>query len=279
MAEDAMAAVGPVGYRRPFCTVPEMRAMERAEELRTLAVDIGGSGIKLALLDGEGRMIGERVRVPTPPAPVGPEIVAEAIDQGATSLGDFARVSVGFPGMVRHGRVLTAPHLGTELWAGCDLQTELTRRWGKPVRVMNDADVQGFGAIKGIGVEMIVTLGTGCGTAIFDDGKVIPHLELSHHPIRGGRTYDEYVGRAALDEIGKKKWNRRVARIIDVLRTVVAFDHLYIGGGNAKHIRLELPDDVSIIPNQFGLIGGFALWRDVDMARLAQDDARLTAHG
>ena len=101
--------------------------------------------------------------------------------------------------MVRHGRVLTAPHLGTEAWAGYDLQTELSRRWGKPVRVMNDADVQGFGAIRGVGVEMVVTLGTGCGTAIFDDGKVIPHLELSHHPIRSGQTYDEYVGRAALD--------------------------------------------------------------------------------
>ena len=109
---------------------------------------------------------------------------------------------------------------------------------------------------------MVVTLGTGCGTAIFADGKVIPHLELSHHPIRSKQTYDEYVGRAALDKIGKKKWNRRVARVIDVLRTVVAFDHLYIGGGNAKHLKIELPDDVSIVPNSFGLIGGFALWHD-----------------
>lgn len=251
--------------------------MERAEECHTLAVDIGGTGIKLALLDGEGNMIGERVRVPTPPPPAGPELIADMIDQAAAALGDFDRASVGFPGMVRHGRVLTAPHLGTEAWAGYDLQTELSRRWGKPVRVMNDADVQGFGAITGVGVEMVVTLGTGCGTAIFDDGEVIPHLELSHHPLRGGRTYDQYVGRAALEEIGKKKWNRRVARVIDVLRTVVAFDHLYLGGGNAKHIRLDLPDDVSIVPNRFGLTGGFALWRDVDMARPAQDP-RLSGH-
>ena len=222
-------------------------------------------------------MIGERVRVPTPPPPVGPEIVTDMIDRAAAPLGHFDRASVGFPGMVRHGRVLTAPHLGTELWAGYDLQTALSSRWGKPVRVMNDADVQGFGAIRGVGVEMVVTLGTGCGTAIFNDGKVLPHLELSHHPIRGRQTYDEYVGRAALDKIGKKKWNRRVARVIDVLRTVVAFDHLYIGGGNAKHITLDLPDDVSIVPNSFGLIGGFALWREVDMAHLAQD-ARLPGH-
>ncbi len=245
--------------------------MERAEECRTLAIDIGGSGIKLALLDGAGKMIGERVRVPTPPPPAAPQLVTDMIDQAAAPLGHFDRASVGFPGMVRHGRVLTAPHLGTEAWAGYDLQTELSRRWGKPVRVMNDADVQGFGAIRGVGVEMVVTLGTGCGTAIFADGKVIPHLELSHHPIRSGQTYDEYVGRAALDKIGKKKWNRRVARVIDVLRTVVAFDHLYIGGGNAKHLKIELPDDVSIVPNSSGLIGGFALWHEIDAARLAQD--------
>ena len=124
--------------------------MERAEECRTLAIDIGGSGIKLALLDGAGKMIGERVRVPTPPAPAAPQLVTDMIDQAAAPLGDFDRASVGFPGMVRHGRVLTAPHLGTEAWAGYDLQTELSRRWGKPVRVMNDADVQGFGAIRGV---------------------------------------------------------------------------------------------------------------------------------
>jgi polyphosphate glucokinase len=254
-----------------------MDAMERAEERRTLAVDIGGSGIKLALLDAEGKMIGERLRLPTPPAPVAPEVVADTIDRAAAPLGRFDRVSVGFPGMVRHGRVLTAPHLGTELWAGCDLQTVLGSRWGKPVRVMNDADVHGFGAIRGVGVEMVVTLGTGFGTAIFEDGRIIPHLELAHHPFRGGRTYDQYVGRAALKQIGRKKWNRRVARAIDVLRTVVTFDHLYIGGGNAKHLRLDLPDDVSIVPNRSGLTGGFLLWRDIDAAGPGQD-ARLPGH-
>jgi len=247
--------------------------MERAEECRTLAIDIGGSGIKLALLDGTGKMIGESARVPTPPMPAAPQLVTDMIDKAAAPLGGFERASVGFPGMVRHGRVLTAPHLGTEAWAGYDLQTELSRRWGKPVRVMNDADVQGFGAIRGAGVEMVITLGTGCGTAIFADGRAIPHLELSHHPIRNKQTYDEYVGRAALDKIGKKKWSRRVERVIDVLRTVVAFDHLYIGGGNAKHLKLDLPADVSIIPNSFGLIGGFALWRDIDAAQLAKDPA------
>jgi len=231
------------------------------DDPRTLAVDIGGTGLKLALLDGAGQMIGERVRVPTPAPPVGPEAVTAALDSASARLGDFDRVSVGFPGAVRDGRVLTAPNLGTELWVGFDLQKTLAERWGKPVRVMNDADVQGFGAIAGKGVEMVLTLGTGAGTAIFNHGQIIPHLELAHHPVRGDKTYDEYVGRAAFEKVGRKKWNKRVARVVDILRIVVNFDHLYIGGGNARRIDFALPPDVTIVPNSDGLTGGIALWR------------------
>jgi predicted TIM-barrel fold metal-dependent hydrolase/predicted NBD/HSP70 family sugar kinase len=230
-------------------------------EPRTLAVDIGGTGVKLAVLDGKGRIIGESVRVPTPMPPVAPEVLAAAIDKGAAALGGFDRASVGFPGMVRGGRVLTAPHLGTELWAKFDLQDALTKRWKKPVRVMNDADVQGFGAIAGKGVEMVLTLGTGAGTAIFDNGQIIPHLELAHHPVHGNRTYDEYLGNAALGHKGPRKWNKRVERVIEILRRLVNFDHLYIGGGNARHITFPLPSDVTIVPNSDGLTGGIALWR------------------
>jgi len=229
---------------------------------RTLAVDIGGTGVKLALLDDKGRIIGKSLRVPTPMPPVAPEALAATIDAAAAPLGQFDRASVGFPGMVRNGRVLTAPHLGTEVWAGFDLQQALAERWKKPVRVMNDADVQGFGAIKGRGVEMVLTLGTGAGTALFEDGRVLPHLELAHHPIHGKKTYDEYIGNAALDRKGHKTWNKRVERAIGILRRVVNFDHLYLGGGNAKHISFALPSDVTIVPNSDGLTGGIALWRD-----------------
>ena len=228
---------------------------------RTLAVDIGGTGIKLAVLDAAGKMIGEPVRVPTPPAPVAPQKLIAAIDSAAARLGGFDRVSVGFPGAVRRGRVLTAPHLGTEAWAGFDLQAALAKHWKKPVRVMNDADVQGFGAIRGKGVEMVVTLGTGFGTAIFDNGRITPHLELAHHPMRGKKTYDDYIGNAALHGKGRSKWNKRVARVIDILRRVVNFDHLYIGGGNAKQIAFPLPPDVTTVPNSDGLTGGIALWQ------------------
>ena len=228
---------------------------------RTLAIDIGGSGIKAALLDNGGGMIGKRQRVPTPAKPVAPEALVRAIDQAAGPLGDFERVSVGFPGYVRDGRVLTAPNLGSEALAGFDLQSELARHWGKPVRVLNDADVQGFGAIEGHGVEMVLTLGTGAGTAIFRDGEIIPHLELAHHPVSGGKTYDEYIGNAARQKKGNKAWSKRVTKVIEILRVVVRFDHLYLGGGNAKHIAFRLPPDVTIVPNTEGLTGGIRLWR------------------
>jgi len=237
------------------------------DDRRTLAVDIGGTGIKLAVLDGSGQIIGKPVRTLTPAPPVAPQMIIAAIDAAVAPLGAFDRVSVGFPGAVRDGRVLTAPNLGTELWAGFDLQTTLAKRWGKPVRVLNDADVQGFGAIAGNGVEMVLTLGTGAGTSIFYNGQVMPHLELAHHPVCGDKTYDEYIGRRALEKKGRKNWNKRVARVIDILRRLVNFDHLYIGGGNAKQIKFALPPDVTIVPNSDGLTGGIALWRAADAVR------------
>ena len=231
-------------------------------QTRTLAIDVGGSGIKAALLDADGSMIGKRQRVPTPAKPVAPEALVGAIDKAAKPLGDFERVSVGFPGYVRDGRVLTAPNLGSEVLAGFDLQGALAQHWGKPVRVLNDADVQGFGAIKGQGVEMVLTLGTGAGTAIFLDGEIMTHLELAHHPVRGNKTYDEYIGNAAREKKGKKAWSKRVAKVIEILRVVVRFDHLYLGGGNAKDVTFRLPPDVTIVPNTDGLTGGIRLWRE-----------------
>jgi len=240
-------------------------------EPRTLAIDIGGTGIKAALLDDTGSMIGERQRVPTPPKPVAPDDLVRAIDQAVTPLGAFERVSVGFPGYVRDGRVITAPNLGTESLANFDLQSVLAKHLGKPVRVLNDADVQGFGAIDGRGIEMVLTLGTGAGTAIFRDGEIMPHLELAHHPVSGNKTYDEYIGNVARRKKGKKTWNKRVAKAIDILREVVRFDHLYIGGGNAKDITFPLPADVTIVPNTDGLTGGIRLWRGDPSASAVAD--------
>ena len=228
--------------------------------LRTLAVDIGGSGTKVIVLDEAGEKLTERARVETP-QPATPEAVIEAIAQLSTSQGEFDRVSVGFPGVVHNGVIGSAVNLD-ESWVGCDLASALSKQLQKPVRVANDADVQGLGAIKGEGVELVITLGTGFGSALFVDGKLVPNLEMGHHRFRKGDTYEEQLGRAALEDVGKKQWNSRLEKAIASLRHLFNFDHLYIGGGETKKITFDLPDDVSRVPNILGLLGGINLWKD-----------------
>jgi polyphosphate glucokinase len=229
--------------------------------VRTLAIDIGGTGLKASVLDAQGNMLVDRVRVETP---VGqpPEIVVEALAKLVSQLPDFDRVSVGFPGVVRNGKVRTAANLGHDRWIGFDLAKALTKRLRKPARVVNDADMQGLAAVKGKGVELVVTLGTGFGTALYLDGRLAPHLELAHHPFRKGESYEEQLGNPAMKKVGGKKWNKRLQRAIKTLRLLVHFDHLYIGGGNAKKIGFTPDPDVSIISNEAGIKGGIALWRE-----------------
>ena len=227
----------------------------------TLAIDIGGTGLKASVLDENGEMLTERVRVETP-QPASPAIIVDALTKLVGPLPAYGRVSVGFPGVVRKGKIITAPNLGQEAWHGFDLAAELSQKLGKPVKVKNDADVQGLGAIKGEGVEMVITLGTGFGTSIFEDGFISAHLELAHHPFRNDQTYEEQLGNAALQDAGKKRWNKRVQRAIDSLRNLTNFDRMYIGGGNSKKIEFELPPDVEIVSNELGMRGGIWLWKD-----------------
>jgi len=226
----------------------------------TLAIDIGGSGLKASVLDGAGRMVAPRVRVPAP-HPCPPEMMLGLLLSLVKPLPPFDRVSVGFPGVVRKGKVLTAPHFDTSLYAGFPLGEKLREALGRPVKLLNDAEVQGFGVIAGHGIEMVLTLGTGAGTALFCDGELAPHLELAQHPAHKGKTYDEYVGRAALDKVGPKRWSKRVLRAIGQLDRLVNYDMLYIGGGNAAHIAADLPERTKIVANDAGIMGGIALWK------------------
>lgn len=228
--------------------------------IRTLSVDIGGSGIKVLVLDEAGNAITERSRVETPQPPK-PDVVIDAIAQLATGQGEFDRVSVGFPGVVRGGITETAVNLDPD-WMGFNLAKYLSKRLAKPVRVANDADVQGLAAISGTGVELVITLGTGFGSALFLDGKLVPNLEMGHHQFRKGETYEQQLGRAALDKIGEKKWNNRLEKAIASLAHLFNYDSLYIGGGEAKKIAIQLPPNVKVVPNINGLLGGIALWRD-----------------
>jgi len=211
------------------------------------------------VLDAFGREIAKRVEVATPqPAP--PKAVLRLLKALAHPLPAYDRVSVGFPGVVDHGRIRTAPNLGTPAWRDFALAAELKRVFGKPARVLNDAEVQALGVITGGGLECVVTLGTGFGSALFRDGELMPHLELGQHPIAKGKTYDRYLGSAALKRKGAAKWNRRVARMIRVVRTLLNFDRLYIGGGDAGHVTIALPRDVTIVSNEAGITGGVRLW-------------------
>ena len=228
--------------------------------MNVLSIDIGGTGIKAAVVDEAGNMLTPRVRVGTPhPSP--PQVIVAALVYLIAPLTDYEAVSVGFPGVVRQGRILTAPNLGNEVWNNFDLAGVLAKRLGKPVHVLNDADMQGLAAIEGKGVEMVITFGTGFGSALFMDGQLGLHLELSQHIFRKGETYNEQLGNEALKAIGGRKWNRRVRRAIDALRTLTNFDVLYIGGGNAAKIKFKLEPNVKIISNEDGLKGGAWLWR------------------
>lgn len=227
----------------------------------TLAIDIGGTGVKATLIDPRGRMCAARKVVPTP-YPCRPRMLLDAIAGLATKLPGYDRISVGVPGVVRDGQVVTAPHFGTEFWRGRPFAGDLRRRLGKPARLLNDAEVQGLGIIKGRGLEVVLTLGTGVGSAVFSDGRLAPHLELAHHPIQGHQTYNQYAGDAARKAVGTKRWNRRVLRMIAVVEILLNYDMLYLGGGNAAQIQVPLPENVQLASNDAGLTGGSRLWDD-----------------
>jgi len=227
---------------------------------RTLCVDIGGTGIKAELLDERGRPLTDRARIPTP-ANATPRQVIAIVSKLARVEGKFDRVSVGFPGVTKNGVIYTAPNLGKG-WNNFALERKLRRVLGRPVRVANDADVQGLGSVSGHGVELVITLGTGVGSVIFVNGNRI-HLELGHHPFHNGRTYEDELGHRMLVKKGKKWWNKRLREAIEDLKVAFNYDRLYLGGGDSKFIRFEPPEDVKLVSNMEGLLGGIKLWQEV----------------
>ena len=174
----------------------------------------------------------------------------------------FDRVSVGFPGVVVDGVVHTAANLGDEYWDGHNLKKSMEQICKKPVQVMNDADLQGYGVIDGKGVELVLTLGTGLGSALFSSGYLVPNLELGHHPFEKGKTYEERVCDAALKRIGKKEWSKRVVGALAQLQPIFNYETLHLGGGNIEHLKIKLPANVRVFTNVDGMTGGSKLWLD-----------------
>jgi polyphosphate glucokinase len=244
--------------------------------LTTLAIDCGGGGIKGSVLDESGTMRAHPVRVPTP-YPLPPDRFVDTLAGLATQLPRPDRATVGMPGMIRHGVVVATPHYVTragprtrvdpelvEAWASFDARAALGTRLGVPTLVLNDAEVHGAGVVAGAGLELVLTLGTGLGAALFDGGTLAPHLELSQAPVRWGQTYDTYVGEQERRRLGDAFWSRRVRATVEALRPVFLWDRLYIGGGNGRRIRPDqlarMGDDVVVVPNTAGIIGGVRAW-------------------
>jgi polyphosphate glucokinase len=210
-------------------------------------------------LDMRGNPLTERLREPTP-KPATPTKMLALLDKLRKEMPKCDRVSVGFPGVIKQGKTMTAANLDPA-WVGFPLRATLQKRWNLPVHLANDAAVQGYGAISGRGVELVLTLGTGLGSALFTDGHLCPGLELGHHPWQKGKTYEDFLGRRGLKKHGKKRWNKLVAQAIEQTSKTFNWDRLYLGGGNAKEISFKLPAYVSTVSNEDGLFGGVALWR------------------
>src|ERR1700759_4004993 len=239
--------------------MPKTSRAKKSSAGNTLAIDIGGTGLKAAIVDAKGRFVTERLRVKTPKHAV-PKNVVPALLKLVKPLSGYDHVSIGFPGYVRDGKVFTAANLGTKDWAGFGLAQIIEKRLGKPTRLNNDADVQGLAVIKGKGLELVCTLGTGFGTAWFRDGELMPHMELAHIPIHHKGDFDAYIGERERRKIGDKEWNKRVKKIIPILATVMNYDHLYLGGGNSSRIAFKLPKNVTLVSNDAGMEGGAFVW-------------------
>ena len=229
------------------------------------------------MLDESGTMRSQPIQVSTP-YPLSTELFVDTISQLANQLPKADRATIGIPGMIRHGVVITTPHYVTKSgprsvvlpelvrqWRGFDARAEISNALGIPTLVLNDAEVHGAGVVAGSGLEVVLTLGTGLGYALFDGGKLAPHLELSQAPVRFQQTYDTYIGEAERKKLGDLFWSRRVRKLIDGLRPVIVWDRLYLGGGNARIIKLDivekLGDDVVIVPNSAALVGGVRAWQ------------------
>jgi len=240
----------------------------------TLSIDVGGSGIKAMVLNEQCEPVSERSRRETP-YPCSPELFLQMVSELVADQPFFERVSVGFPAIVRNGHIYRAsayaravrsgprdPELFA-LWNGYPLQDRISELVNAPTLVINDADMQGCAVVTGVGMEFVVTLGTGVGTGVFYNGHLLPHMELSHGSF-AGTNIDIALGDAQRKVIGNKEWRPLVTKALIDFDAMFFPDKMFIGGGNAKRLREEdLIPGCEIVPNTAGLVGGVRAWEFV----------------
>jgi polyphosphate glucokinase len=165
----------------------------------------------------------------------------------------YSKVSIGYPGLVVHDRVVGAPYNLGRGWVGFNFRKAL----GRPVRVINDAAMQALGGYKS-GRLLFLGLGTGLGSAMIVDGIVEP-MELAHLPYKNGKTYEDYLGLRGLKKLGRKKWERQVHKVVTALRAALEAEKVVLGGGNVKKLA-RMPPGTIEGNNRNAFLGGCRLW-------------------
>jgi polyphosphate glucokinase len=221
--------------------------MKPKKSLRVLVIDVGGSHVKVRVSNRRDVRQFES----------GPHMRAANMVAGVHKLVgalQYDLVSIGYPGIVIHGKIVTEPHNLGRGWVGFDFR----RAFGRPTRVINDAAMQAIGSYQG-GRMLFLGLGTGLGSAMIVDG-VVESMELAHMHYRKGRTYEDDVGDRGRRRLGAKKWRRAVKTVVETLQTALEADYVVIGGGNARKLK-KMPKDARLGNNDFAFLGGFRMWR------------------
>jgi polyphosphate glucokinase len=214
---------------------------------KVLVIDIGGTHVKL-LATGQK----EPIKIPSGPEMTPGRMVT--LVRRATAKWKYSAVSIGYPGPVLHGKPVSDPHNLAPGWVGFDFR----KAFGRPVKLMNDAALQAIGSYKR-GRMLFLGLGTGLGSALIVDGVIEP-MELAHLPYKKKGTYEDYIGLRGLERLGKKKWRRYVADVVNRLKTALEADDVVLGGGNVKLLK-ALPAGARLGSNANAFRGGFRIWQ------------------
>ena len=227
-------------------------ASKAKKNLRVLAIDIGGSHIKARVSNHrDSRQIVS-----------GPDMTARRMVAGVHKLtGDWTydTVSIGYPGVVIHGKIMTEPHNLGRGWVGFNFR----EAFGHPTRIVNDATMQAIGSYEG-GRMLFLGLGTGLGSAMIVDG-VVESMELAHLLYKKGKTYEDYVGDAGRRRLGPKKWRKIVEEVVETLRAALEADYVVLGGGNSRKLK-KMPKGARLGNNDFAFLGGFRMWHGIASA-------------